>query len=460
MRTTIRGGMTAPRPADGLAWKSGKPNGVGQLEFLFFLLTALAGALHLLRNVSIGFSITYLGCAGLLILLTLRRLSVTHWQVVIASCYAWIALLTVMNADRLGSSMIGFARLFYLFPVVMYLFGSRFSDRQSLQFWSLLLAFGASCAVSIFYQVAFGPVSWFAEASERAGTTRFGSLAGSLTVYGSIVGPACFLAWVLVRRTPIKIMIVLALLLAAVLSLQKASIAGAVLGTLLGVASARSRGSIAAQLKAGLALALIGVLLWWMSTRWLSPELQQSISVFLRGAFVTGQSDDYTILESLRQRFQDAPLVAVEFFGASSLLLGVGAFGASGALGYPDLPMMHNLLGEILIVGGVGLFGLFFANTMICGLRAVSWLMSGRPEALRVKLASGVFLLTILVGLNTGSVHFHPVIGLFYWFSMRELTVDWVRWRRLRTDRGRVRAEASRYNNGPPRNAREHPDDV
>jgi hypothetical protein len=407
----------------------------GRTQFTLLLCVMVLCSMHLLRNVSLVFPAAYFGAGCALLLVSLRRLKITIPQLLILGCYGYIALLSLVYAPRYGSPVTGLARLCYLAPLVLYMFGTRLSDAQAAMVWKLLALFTLASAASILYQVVFGAIPWFAEASERAGTTRFGSLAGSLTVFGSIVGPACFLVWLLLRRTPGKVAMVLLLLLASALSLQKAAIAGAVLGTLIGIVSTRDRAGLISLAKAGVTLGAVALLLFWIGSRWLPADLQHSIVVFLGGALGSGGSDDYSILESLQQRFQEVPMIAVDFFGASSLILGVGVFGASGALGYPDLPMMHNLLGELLIVGGIGVFLLFLFNTFVCALRALAWIGSGRREALRIKLASGVYLLTILVGLNTGSIHFHPVVGLFYWFSMRELTVDWMRWRRLRSAR-------------------------
>ena len=425
-------GADLPRSSSPAALRAGK------LEFLVLSCVIFLCTLHLLRNVSFVFPLMYVTGASLLFAYGLRRMKVTGAQLLILACYAYVVLVTLFYAQDFGDPGIGIARLVYLLPLVLYLFGARLDDWQAIRVWKLLGFFAVLAALSIFFQYVFGAVTWFAESSERAGTTRFASLAGSLTAFGSIVGPACFLAWLLIPRPLLRIALVLMFLIAALLSLQKAAILGAVLGVLLGVLAARQRSTPIASASVGVATLVLGAMVWHVLQAWLTPELQDALQVFVRGTIGEEGSGDVSIAESIRERFVDRPLASVEFHGIQALLFGVGAYGASGALGYAQLPMMHNLLGEVLIVSGVGVFSIFAVTSMLALLRAARWILLQNDGATRARAAAGVFLLTFAVGLNTGSLHFHPVIGLLFWFSLRELTVEPSRWNALRRTAGSV----------------------
>lgn len=406
---------TAP---DAPARRAGR---VGHVEFLGLLVVMSLCMLHLLRNVSPVFPALYGVGASLLFAAGLRWQRVTAGQLAILACYAWIILVSLYFSQDHGSPVVGIVRMLYLAPLVLYLYGVRLDDRQAMFAWFLLGGFVALAAISIFFQIVFGAIPWFAEASERAGTTRFASLAGSLTAFGSIVGPACFLAWMSIRSRPAKYAFVVMLFVASLLSLQKAAILGALLGVLLGVASDRGRAGLLTLAKAGAGLAVLGLAFAFVVINWLPADLQDSLALFVRGALGEGGSGDVSIARSIEQRFVDMPLGSIEFFGPMVMLTGAGVFGASGALGYPHLPMMHNLPGEILIVGGLPVFLVFAATSIVAVARSLRWLASRDPGDRRARVAAGVFLLSFVVGLNTGSLHFHPVIGLFYWFSLREL---------------------------------------
>lgn len=398
------------------------PPNVRRGEYLLLLLVLVLCTMHLLRNVSIVFPLAYFASASLLLLCGMRRGVITLPQVLITACYAYVALVSTYHAQDHGDLGIGLVRLLYLSPLVIYLFGARLDAAQVDSVWKYLLIFSTFCAASLYYQQLAGPIGWFAEASERAGTTRYASLAGSLTAFGSIVGPATYLAWIRIDRPVLRIGLVLFFLVAAVLSLQKAAIAGLLLGVLLGVFARGLRGNALRIANFAIAALVLAILATKAALQWIPPELQEALSMFVRGAIGEDGSDDFPILESIRQRFWDYPVASTEFFGTTALLLGAGVYGASGALGYPHLPMMHNLLGEVLVVAGLPIFLFFIGTSLYCLVRSVRALAGGVARDPRAAAAAGVFVLTFVVGLNTGTVHFHPVIGIFYWLGLRELT--------------------------------------
>ena len=387
-------------------------------NFTVFILALLPLLLHLMRNISVF----YFAIQGLLLLsvfsICRKSANITTAQIIGGILFFWwyAVIMSFFYSDLYGDPLIGIARLTFIVPYIALFFIIRRNQKESLYIWKVLVLFVAIAALTIPYQMIFGGIEWFAEPGERAGILRYSSLAGSLTSFGGIVGAALFVSFILFKGIA-KFLLAIIFIVCAVLSLQKAAIGGVLVAFALLYWIGRLRFSISF---------ITGILLF-VVVIFTVLEVDESTRdfslLFLSGAFGFADQQgmtDVTIKQSMIDRFTELPLESLNFFGLSSVIHGVGVFGGSGGLGYPDYPMMHNLLGEILIV-----FGAPFSIVIIAFLLkylVFSLSICRRTDTNGVAvIAGGVFILTVVVNLFSGGLFYHPVIGAFFWFSLSEL---------------------------------------
>jgi hypothetical protein len=201
-------------------------------------------------------------------------------------------------------------------------------------------------ALSIFYQVLNGPIEWFADSSERAGVQRFSSLLGSLTTFGTAAPIALLVAARYVHKSGIFCIVAAILLVASVMSLQKAALGGLLVALPFVMMLVRRRTLLMGSL--GL------VALLFIASLLLPSGLADYISVgwryFTDSDFST---QDVSFSESAISRLTEYPAGLVERHGIGSLGLGVGLRGGSGVFGYDEEPMAHNAVMDYLAIGGV-----------------------------------------------------------------------------------------------------------
>src|SRR5690606_2545611 len=170
-------------------------------------------------------------------------------------------------------------------------------------------------------------VAWFADASSRSGVTRYATLLGSLTIFGTAAPFALLcLARYVKPAVPFAVGAVL-LGVAAMFSLQKAAIAGMAIAAPFIVLLARPRGLF---LTVGLSLIGGMTAIQLVPPQYL-PYLEAGIRYVLRE-----QSDDFSIMESIVDRLVMLPGKVVDFVGWDSLIAGAGLRGAGGVFGFDD----------------------------------------------------------------------------------------------------------------------------
>lgn len=367
--------------------------------------------LHLLRNVSdvyyviLGF---WMLLAGAYILLRLEK----NVEALLLAVFLIVYVAVISNvADVAENPIIGIFRLFYLAPFVVFLFSTEFSENQVKVFWIIVLLFIIGSAISLLFQFYSGPVSWFADSSERAGVERFSSLAGSLTVFGSIVGVGIFVAAFFVKSSIIFFIAFVLLTAGAMLSLQKMAIANYIIGVSVLLFTKKIRVRRRIELAVFLLLAItLGIYFIFNSGNF------EAYTSYITAIFSKDAADvyDVSIWESIIDRFSELPMAVVDYWGWS-LLLGVGVYGGAGGLGYQDYPMAHNLLLEIIAIFGIpiGCVVIYFLwRYTVFAFRAVA--QNRTPST---TLSGLTYILLTFSSLFTGTLFYHPVIGLIFWFS-------------------------------------------
>ncbi|MEV1620551.1 hypothetical protein ABZR00_32705, partial [Pseudomonas aeruginosa] len=157
---------------------------------------------HILRNLSGAYYLVLAGFCGLFFLLFInnwRDIKYSALGIFVIFFWTYASLVSVLWFDLYGDYSIGIFRLWASLPL---LFVAMVLARDNLKVPMQLISFFFSlAALSFLWQYVFGPIEWFAEASERAGGARFASLVGSLTAYGVMVGvPALRVSEILCNR--------------------------------------------------------------------------------------------------------------------------------------------------------------------------------------------------------------------------------------------------------------------
>jgi hypothetical protein len=390
---------------------------MNKIEHFFFQAGVFVVLVHLFRNISeIYYLVLGFVLLGFLILSFLHiNINFQKISLIIIASLTYVVFASLMTESPY-SIVIGVARLFYLSPVIVYFFSKDFNNNESLFFWKIILWFTVASSLSILLQYFTGPIAWFADHSERAGTDRFASLAGSLTVYGSLVGVAIALSGFIYKRAAIYIGLIFLLCLGALLSLQKMAFFSMALSIIFVWAGSSNKISVPQAIFLFLVLIVTGLLLYFILLDYF-PEHWSYISlIFTADASAVG---DVSVGNSIIDRMTHLPFEAFSHWGYLNALLGVGVYGGSGGLGYPDLPMTHNLIAEVFLIFGLILGALIvfviFKYLMVC-FRFLIF-----SSNLRVKLASSSFLIVVLTSLFSGGLFYQPVIGLIFWFSLSEL---------------------------------------
>ena len=366
---------------------------------------------HLLRNVS-GFYYIILGIwvlfTGVYILSRLKKnAEVISFAIFLIS---YVAAMSGM-AGAAEDQIIGIFRLFYLAPFVIFLFSTNFLEDQIKVFWNIIALFVVGSAISLLFQFYFGPITWFADSSERAGVERFSSLAGSLTVFGSIVGIGILVVGFCVNNFIVFSIAFVLLTAGAMLSLQKMAIANYIIAIFLLFFSKKIKLRKKFELTLILFFIFIFGIYFIINNGNLEAYTDYVTAIFSKNA---DNVYDVSIWESIIDRFSELPMAVVDYWGWR-LLLGVGVYGGAGGLGYQDYPMAHNLLLEIIAIFGVpiGCVVIYFLwKYTIFAFRAIA--QNRTPST---TLSGFVYILLTFSKLFTGALFYHPAIGLIFWFS-------------------------------------------
>ena len=311
-----------------------------------------------------------------------------------------------------GDDVNALFRVWAGFPIVLaaFILQSNGIDK----FCKALSAIYVLAAFSLIWQYIFGPISWFAEPSERAGGVRFSSLVGSLTAYGSAVGIA-FVGSFLYFKGIKKVFFIILIFIGAVLSLQKSSILniGISFVFLWYLGFIKKRYIL-------LSLSLISV--FFIAIMMIAPNEGMLGSAYhLIAGIVYSDSEisnDVTIAQSIIDRLTELPLEALNFH-ASTLVTGAGYFGGAGVFGYNDVPMAHNGIIEIICIFGY-IFG-FLINLIMLGyfIFCFKYLIELRTKSSKeIKFLCFSYILWFANNSMTGGGLFQPVMASIFWMIL------------------------------------------
>jgi len=370
--------------------------------------------LHITRNISVAYFGVWAATAALAVIITLRTPYHNKMRdsalALLVAVYFYVVLTSFYWSQDYGEPVTGIARLIFIAPALIGMIYT-LNGRTFPTYYTIWLGFGVLVALSLPAQFVFGAVSWFVESTERAGTSRYGSLAGSATVFGNLVGGLIFIALVRKGNFVLGATITVIILVGALASFQKAAFASAVIGLASALVASKLRFSAIASL--AIAFAVASGLLFSLSDDYTKGILLGYFENMLGTGDVT-QASDVTFVESMISRWAHFPEIALRFFGLESLLTGVGVFGGSGSLGYPDYPHTHNLVFETLLV-----FGAILGSAIMLAVIYLSWIsgliiVGVHNYEHNDLMAAGIFLNLLLPTIFAGALFYHPVSGSMF----------------------------------------------
>ena len=378
----------------------------------------LVNAMHMLRNLSQIYFVLWAISFSLSIYLILKKIGEFENRIlmffIISGLFLLCIILSYNYSKEFGSPIIGIARIGFILPVIYALLFTLDKHNYQIYVYSWLI-YGVLAALSLPIQYLIGPVAWFSESFERVGTQRFGSLAGSLTTFGNISGALLFIAFYLNRKILLMIFVVIILLIGIVASLQKAAIAS-VLVSLLTLA-------IAGKIRIYTIFTITFIIILFSIYGIYFMDFETKNTLLLLFETFSGTADahvvsDVSIYQSLIDRFTYLPMLAFDYYGYHAAIIGVGVFGGSGSLGYPELPHTHNLFGETIMIFGI-LPAIFIFTYIVLILRkSLAVLIFSNHYETSVVLAAGIFINILIPTIFAGALFYHPAGAGIFWASV------------------------------------------
>lgn len=390
--------------------------------FFFGVLVLVVCQLHLLRNLTSAYTLAY--ALAFVIAFTILLL---QWHSLGGRLHKFIMLSTAILLFPIFTSIVGlvkgeyssgvdvfvgWSRLVFVLPIYWIIFVMVRQSEGRRRVGRLIAWISLFAALSIPLQFIVGPISWFAESSMRSGLPRFASLFGSLTALGVVNGASILIAYFSFRSRFLAFLIVGGIIVGSILSLQKAAILNAFIAVFLVLLLRRP------TLKE--AVIGLGALLLVISAGvvFFGEQLHAYLgSVRITESSQAVKSDDVSIAESLHERLVLLPKISIDYHGADALVYGVGPVGGAGAFGYPDVPMAHNGIVDIFLIGGLGYFLLIVWSLLII-FPGAGRIFSGRVE--HVWLRVGYFcIFIVLVNIPfSGLLIFSPSAAMFYAYGL------------------------------------------
>jgi hypothetical protein len=319
----------------------------------------------------------------------------------------------------------GIPRALLMIILTLILFMNIKYEDQVVDIIKVLLACYVVAALTIIYQIYFGQISWFVQSAGRAGLTRYPSILGSLTIYGSVVGyPLLILVSNLkiIRKSSVIVLMLLVVLGAGFFSLSKTGIMMIVISVILFfVADRKYAVAKIFNLKmfATAFLVMIVIAILFSNIQVLQSYYNASVThtfgaktIFADSSSVLVDSPKVSI-DHIVKRLSNWVIGMINSYGNIVYFTGVGLQGGGGTMGLSAYPMAHNAFGDLFFMGGIPYLFVFL---LLYIFTQYTHFMN------RVNLTSKLFfMLNILFLVNmaiaSGSV-FQPSISAPFWLSV------------------------------------------
>lgn len=286
---------------------------------------------------------------------------------------------------------IALPRYLVTFPFIIFsLFYYNWNAKIIEKIYKSYVYFIMLSSLSIFYQVLFGPIYFFAEPSRREGLVRYASLAGSLTALGTL-GAYALAILLFDKRSFFKrqnIILQIIIILGMGMSLQKAAIANilVVYGIKFLLKTKRKISKIILLILS--LIIILTILNTFYNNNVIYIYLRKIILYTFNSNSQTGTNQD------VLDRILKYPKVVLIYnsIKLKDLFLGIGFKALSGTMGLSNYPMAHNNFVDVFLLGGI----FFWFNYLILLIRNFF-----KNNNLLEKVLCFLFLLNMLIGAAT-----------------------------------------------------------
>lgn len=280
----------------------------------------------------------------------------------------------------------------------------------------------ALAAVSIPYQIFFGPISFFADSSYREGLVRYSSLAGSLTALGTLGGYSLSILLlggdVLFKKTN-KIILIIVTIIGMLASMQKAAVINIII-CMAAYFFISGNNNFLSKVINVLSFGFIICTVYFIIKQ---TELDLYIDSLLNYTF-SNQSE--ATERDLISRIWELPSIVMQYnnIGIISIILGIGFKALAGTIGLPHYPMAHNNYFDLLFSGGIFHLITFFIllinipkKVVLKKIKKIKLNFIDRSYTLLIFL----FLVNMFIGAST---FYQPISCIFIFFVVFSYKYD------------------------------------
>ena len=328
----------------------------------------------------------------------------------------WIPFISLLNMGNYEYA-VALPRYLVTFPYILFCY---FYDGYNIflvkKFLNLFVSFIFISSLTIPTQILFGPISFFTEASIRGGLVRYTSLAGSLTILGTLGGIALaillFSGRFLFGKNKKKIIIIL-LILSMLMTLQKAAVVNI---SICYIFYFLFYGEIGIGRK--IISMLTGIIAIFVLFRLFSEtEFILYITNLINYTFSSssiGINNDFFI----RIWYLPSRVVAYNNMTLVDFIFGIGFPALAGAMGNPQYPMAHNNYFELLFSGGILHLVSYLYLLLIAPCNAMKRIFKHK-KLTNIDRIYSVSIVLILINMMIGAVTFYqPVTAVIVFFMI------------------------------------------
>lgn len=297
-------------------------------------------------------------------------------------------------------------RYLYMYPFVLFMSFVLKDIRIYIYALKVLALMVVICGLSIIYQTLTGhAVDWFSDPSIRGGLVRYASLLGSLTAYGGCAVFALPIVMYLYQNKWIKLLFTGIIVIALLLTLQKAAIFNLlILFVLFFICSSRKE-----KLNLFILLVILLILVIFLHSKYIDLTMGNFFHI---GGY---QRIDVSVGQSIMQRIWQLPSVLFNRYGVEGLLFGVGLVGGSGLFGLSSYPMSHNGIFDLLFLGGLLNLFLFIWFLLWIFIVIRRYRVNSEKQYLCRKTSIFILILFIFNFPMGGIIYFQPYGGMFFY---------------------------------------------
>ena len=286
----------------------------------------------------------------------------------------------------------------------------------------MFLGFATIGVFSIVLQYFTGPVSWFVEASDRAGMERFGSFLGSIPTIGAVVPLGILLALLMPMKPVVRTVVLLIMGVGIFSSLSKQAVSGSLLAVVLGLLLGQRK-----------RIAVIGWIVAACAVGYLMLDLLDVPLVASMRNYVTGilfpdmvgsetmRGYDFTVQESMWMRMTSLPMNSynwlIEHRGSFGLAVGGGCMMLGPSLlrpGDSHYFTAHNNYMDFVLLGGIG-YLIVFLGLCVSVTRESLRLYRSKAIGSLGSVMLGIALMYITASMFTGGLTYQPALGTLWW---------------------------------------------